>query len=182
MSKEVKRYDPFGYDGLSALMHEDVLGDYVSWDDYDALRTELTEANADFVRIANEREALIAERDRLREDRDSQQRVCIAEMEKVNQLRAEAEALKKGAERAGMRIKELDLLFGRYLLAMKAAVIDADQRGDEEGMRWIYNSLAGPGELPAEDEIDAQAFFDREIKPINDAMAELFAALQGEQP
>lgn len=66
MSKEVKRYDPFGYDGLSALMHEDVLGDYVSWDDYDALRTELTEANADFVRIANEREALIAERDALR--------------------------------------------------------------------------------------------------------------------
>ena len=65
---------------------------------------------------------------------------------------------------------------------MKAAVIDADQRGDEEGMRWIYNSLAGPGELPAEDEIDAQAFFDREIKPINEAMAELFAALQGEQP
>ena len=67
MSKEVKRYDPFGYDGLSALMHEDVLGDYVSWDDYDALRTELTEANADFVRIANEREALIAERDALAE-------------------------------------------------------------------------------------------------------------------
>lgn len=99
MSKEVKRYDPFGYDGLSALMHEDVLGDYVSWDDYDALRTELTEANADFVRIANERDALLAERDRLREDRDSQQRVCIAEMEKVNQLRAEAEALKKDAER-----------------------------------------------------------------------------------
>jgi len=126
--------------------------------------------------------ALLAERDRLREDRDSQQRVCIAEMEKVTQLRAEVEARKKDAERAGMRIKELDLLFGRYLLAMKAAVIDSDQRGAEQGMRWIYNSLAGPGELPAEDEIDAQAFFDREIKPINDAMAELFAALQGEQP
>ena len=40
-------------------------GDYVSWDDYDALRTELSEANADFVRIANERESLLAERDRL---------------------------------------------------------------------------------------------------------------------
>jgi len=133
-----------------------------------------------------ERDALLAERDRLREDRDSQQRVCIAEMEKVNQLRAEAEALKKGAERAGMRIKELDLLFGRYLLAMKAAVIDSDQRGDEEGMRWIYNSLAGPGELPPDDEVDAQAFFDREIKPINDGLAEVMAyhraSLQGEQP
>lgn len=43
--------------------------------------------------------AVTAERDRLREDRDSQQRVCIAEMEKVNQLRAEAEALRKDAAR-----------------------------------------------------------------------------------
>lgn len=68
MSKEVKRYDPFGYDGLSALMREDVLGDYVSWDDFDALRAELAEANADFVRIANEREALLAERDAMRRD------------------------------------------------------------------------------------------------------------------
>ena len=38
--------------------------------------------------------AVTAERDRLREDRDSQQRVCIAEMEKANQLRAEVEALR----------------------------------------------------------------------------------------
>lgn len=59
MSKEVKRYDP----DSNGNMHEWPDGDYVSWDDYDALRTELTEANADFVRIANEREALLAERD-----------------------------------------------------------------------------------------------------------------------
>ena len=91
-------------------------------------------------------------------------------------------ALLAERDAARMRVKELDLLFGRYLLAMKAAVIDAEQRGAEEGMRWIYNSLAGPGELPPDDEVDAQAFFDREIKPINEAMAELFAALQGEQP
>ena len=96
------------------------------------------------------------------------------------------DALLAERDAAQMRVKELDLLFGRYLLAMKAALIDADQRGDEYGMRWIYNSLAGPGELPAEDEIDAQSFFDREIKPINDAMAEVMAyhraALQGAQP
>jgi len=91
-------------------------------------------------------------------------------------------ALLAERDAARLRIKELDLLFGRYLLAMKAAVIDADQRGDEEGMRWIYNSLEGPGELPPEDEPSAQAFFDREIKPINDGMAEIFAALQREQP
>ena len=43
--------------------------------------------------------AVTAERDRLREDRDSQQRVCIAEMEKANQLRAEVEMLREDAER-----------------------------------------------------------------------------------
>ncbi|WP_312903783.1 hypothetical protein [Stutzerimonas nitrititolerans] len=116
--------------------------------------------------------------------------VAVSELQEqidglVNTLHAqhaERDALLAERDAARMRVKELDLLFGRYLLAMKAAVIDADQRGDEEGMRWIYNSLEGPGELPAEEEMDAQAFFDREIKPINDAMAELFAALQGEQP
>lgn len=100
-------------------------------------------------------------------------------------LASDYDALLAERDSAQMRVKELDLLFGRYLLAMKAAVIDADQRGDEEGMRWIYNSLAGPGELPPDDEVDAQAFFDREIKPINDGMAEVMAyhraALQGEQ-
>lgn len=103
-------------------------------------------------------------------------------MERHVYLSEDYDALLAERDAAQMRAKELDLLFGRYLLAMKAAVIDADQRGAEEGMRWIYNSLAGPGELPAEDEIDAQAFFDREIKPINEAMAELLAALQGAQP
>ena len=61
MSKEVKRYSP----DTNGRMREWPEGDYATWDDYDALRTELTEANADFVRIANEREALIAERDAL---------------------------------------------------------------------------------------------------------------------
>lgn len=97
-------------------------------------------------------------------------------------LASDYDALLAERDAARMRVKELDLLFGRYLLAMKAAVIDEEQRGAEQGMRWIYNSLAGPGELPAEDEIDAQAFFDREIKQINEAMAELLVALQGAQP
>lgn len=66
MSKEVKRYDPFGYDGLSALMHEDADGGWVRVENYEALRLELAEANADFVRIANERDALLAERDAYR--------------------------------------------------------------------------------------------------------------------
>lgn len=47
MSKEVKRYDPFGYDGLSALMHEDVLGDWVRASDYEALLAERDAAQKD---------------------------------------------------------------------------------------------------------------------------------------
>lgn len=66
MSKEVKRYDPVGYDGLSALMHEDADGGWVRVENYEALCLELAEANADFVRIANELEALLAERDALK--------------------------------------------------------------------------------------------------------------------
>ncbi|KJJ61525.1 hypothetical protein RT21_20005 [Pseudomonas sp. 10B238] len=47
MSKEVKRYDPFGYYGLSALMHEDVLGDWVRVSDYEALLAERDAAQKD---------------------------------------------------------------------------------------------------------------------------------------
>jgi len=61
MSKEVKRYSP----DTNGRMREWPEGDYATWDDYDALRTELAEANADFVRIANEREALLAQLDSL---------------------------------------------------------------------------------------------------------------------
>lgn len=43
----VKRYDPEGYDGLSALMREAEYGEWVSGEDYDALlslNAELLEA------------------------------------------------------------------------------------------------------------------------------------------
>lgn len=81
-------------------------------------------------------------------------------------------ALKDENEVARMRIKELDLLFGRYILAMRAAVIEENA---EKGMEWIYNSLAGPGELPPEDETDAQAYFDREIVAVDNGMQEVLA-------
>ncbi|WP_312299151.1 Lar family restriction alleviation protein [Stutzerimonas nitrititolerans] len=146
----------------------------------DALLVEHMQPEIEELRAALS--AVTAERDRLDELSESLGRQIvdagkreIAYRDERDQLRAEVEALRKDADRKGMRIKELDLLFGRYLLAMKAALIDADYRGDEEGMRWIYNSLAGPGELPPENESDAQAFFDREIKAVNDGMAEVLA-------
>jgi len=52
--------------------------------------------------------AVTAERDRLREDRDSQQRVCIAEMEKANQLRAEVERLRLDAAAGAVVWKFID--------------------------------------------------------------------------
>jgi hypothetical protein len=93
-----------------------------------------------------------------------------------DQLKAENEALRDAAAVAAMRIKELDLLFGRYLLAMRAAVIE-DEHGKTEtaGMDWIFNSLAGPGQLPPEGETDAQAYFDREIVAVDKGMEEVMA-------
>lgn len=71
MSKEVKRWSHHvtweGSQIAATMMALRDDGQFVSWDDCDALRTELAEANADFVRIANERESLLAERDRLKE-------------------------------------------------------------------------------------------------------------------
>lgn len=79
-------------------------------------------------------------------------------------------------EVARMRIKELDLLFGRYILAMRSALIEEEHgKGPVAGMEWIYNSLVGPGQLPPEGEMDSQAYFDREIVAVNNGMDEVFA-------
>lgn len=91
-------------------------------------------------------------------------------------LKAECESVRDAATVSAMRIKELDLLFGRYILAMRAAVIE-DEHGKTEiaGMDWIFNSLAGPGQLPPEGETDAQAYFDREIVAVDKGMEEVLA-------
>ena len=79
-------------------------------------------------------------------------------------------------ELARMRIKEMDLLFGRYILAMRSALIEEEHgKGPAAGMEWIYNSLVGPGQLPPEGEVDSQAYFDREIVAVNNGMDEVFA-------
>ncbi|WP_455910849.1 hypothetical protein [Pseudomonas putida] len=83
-------------------------------------------------------------------------------------------------EFARMRIKELDLLFGRYLLAMRSALIEEEHgKGPAAAMAWIYNSLAGPGELPPEGETDSQAYFDREIVAVDNGMQEVMAFHEG---
>lgn len=77
---------------------------------------------------------------------------------------------------ARMRIREMDLLFSRYILAMRSAIIEMEHgAGAEAAMAWVVNSLAGPGELPPDDEVDAQGYFDREIAVVDKALAEVFA-------
>jgi hypothetical protein len=77
-------------------------------------------------------------------------------------------------EHARMRIKELDLLFGRYILAMRSALIEEERgKGPAAAMEWIYNSLVGPGQLPPEGETDSQAYFDREIVAVDQGMEEV---------
>lgn len=96
----------------------------------------------------------------------------------VLRLIAELELLQTENERRRMRIKEIDLLFGRYILAMRSALIEEEHgKGPAAGMEWIYNSLAGPGELPPEGETDSQAYFDREIVAIDRGMEEVMAFL-----
>ncbi|HGC5362819.1 TPA: ead/Ea22-like family protein, partial [Escherichia coli] len=47
------------------------------------------------------------------------------------------------------RYKELDLLIGKNILVMQAAIIEWQATGDaKSGLAWIYNTLFGPGELP----------------------------------
>ncbi|HDP8048633.1 TPA: ead/Ea22-like family protein, partial [Escherichia coli] len=45
------------------------------------------------------------------------------------------------------RYKELDLLIGKNILVMQAAIIEWQATGDaKSGLAWIYNTLFGPGE------------------------------------
>ncbi|MCF7446335.1 ead/Ea22-like family protein [Escherichia coli] len=72
------------------------------------------------------------------------------------------------------RYKELDLLIGKNILVMQAAIIEWQSTGDaKSGLAWIYNTLFGPGELPDESEQDAQAYFNRKHAPIDEKLMAL---------
>ena len=99
----------------------------------------------------------------------------------VGKLRVELEATEKRnaklqSENAYIRnrYKELDLLIGKNILVMQAAIIEWQSTGDaKSGLAWIYNTLFGPGELPDESEKDAQAYFNRKYAPIDEKLMEL---------
>ncbi|EER3864830.1 ead/Ea22-like family protein [Escherichia coli O103:H2] len=99
----------------------------------------------------------------------------------VGKLRVELEAAEKRnaklqSENAYIRnrFKELDLLIGKNILVMQAAIIEWQATGDaKSGLAWIYNTLFGPGELPDESEKDAQAYFNRKYAPTDEKLMEL---------
>ncbi len=96
----------------------------------------------------------------------------------VGKLRVELEGAEKHnaklqSENAYIRnrYKELDLLIGKNILVMQAAIIEWQATGDaKSGLAWIYNTLFGPGELPDESEKDAQAYFNRKYAPIDEKL------------
>lgn len=80
------------------------------------------------------------------------------------------------AKRSAMRLKELDLLFGRQLMVMRAAVIEMEHGdGHEAGMAWIFNQLFATSQFAPDEATDSDAYFEQEVKPINVGLAEVFA-------
>ncbi|WP_281119369.1 ead/Ea22-like family protein [Klebsiella pneumoniae] len=95
----------------------------------------------------------------------------VEALEKAQQRNAELEAQN---EYILKRYQQLDLLIGKNILVMQAAIIEWQATGDaKNGLAWIYNTLFGPGELPDEAEKDAQAYFDRKYAPLDEELMAL---------
>ncbi|EQA0895079.1 ead/Ea22-like family protein [Escherichia coli] len=148
-----------------------------------AIAQHVLKNNAEFIAAFNPKVALalLDERERnqqyiKRRDQENEDITLT-----VGKLRVELEAAEKRnaklqSENAYIRnrYKELDLLIGKNILVMQAAIIEWQATGDaKSGMAWIYNTLFGPGELPDESEKDAQAYFNRKYAPIDEKLMEL---------
>lgn len=95
----------------------------------------------------------------------------VEKLEKAQQRNAELEAQNEYIRK---RYQQLDLLIGKNILVMQAAIIEWQATGDaKNGLAWIYNTLFGPGELPDEAEKDAQAYFDRKYAPLDEELMAL---------
>ncbi|EJZ0950214.1 ead/Ea22-like family protein, partial [Escherichia albertii] len=155
--------------------------DVIKWTGFDGQKN--AENNARYIAAFNTEvvQALLDERERNQQyiKRRDQENEDIALT--VGKLRVELEAAEKRnaklqSENAYIRnrYKELDLLIGKNILVMQAAIIEWQATGDaKSGLAWIYNTLFGPGELPDESEKDAQAYFNRKYAPIDEKLMEL---------
>lgn len=179
------------FDGDDALIHREVAG-YIPICRIEGAHPESRfyedfqmeqQANAEFIAAANPATVLAL----LDELERKQQYIKLRDQENedialtVEKLRVELEAAEKRnaklqSENAYIRnrFKELDLLIGKNILVMQAAIIEWQATGDaKSGLAWIYNTLFGPGELPDESEKDAQAYFNRKYAPIDEKLMEL---------
>ena len=184
-------YGESRFDCDDALIHRDVVG-YLPICRIEGAHPESgfdedfqmeQQANAEFIAAASPATvlALLDERER------NQQYIKSRDQENedialtVGKLRVELEAAEKRnaklqSENAYIRnrFKELDLLIGKNILVMQAAIIEWQATGDaKSGLVWIYNTLFGPGELPDESEKDAQAYFNRKYAPIDEKLMAL---------
>lgn len=115
----------------------------------------LHKADAEFIALANPASVL----------------ALVEALEKAQQRNAELEAQNEYIRK---RYQQLDLLIGKNILVMQAAIIEWQATGDaKNGLAWIYNTLFGPGELPDEAEKDAQAYFDRKYAPLDEELMAL---------
>ena len=156
-------------------------GDIVDWPGFDEQKN--AENNARYIAAFNPEvvQALLDERERnlqyIKSRDQENEEIALT----VGKLRVELEAAEKRnaklqSENAYIRnrYKELDLLIGKNILVMQAAIIEWQATGDaKSGLAWIYNTLFGPGELPDESEKDAQAYFNRKYAPIDEKLMEL---------
>ncbi|EFB8334718.1 ead/Ea22-like family protein [Escherichia coli] len=151
------------FDGDDALIHREAAG-YIPICRIEGAHPESgfdedfqmeQQANAEFIAAANPATVL----------------ALLDELEAAEKRNAELQS-----ENAYIRnrYKELDLLIGKNILVMQAAIIEWQATGDaKSGLAWIYNTLFGPGELPDESEKDAQAYFNRKYAPIDEKLMAL---------
>ncbi|EMR5338810.1 TPA: ead/Ea22-like family protein [Escherichia coli] len=148
-----------------------------------AIAQHVLKNNAEFIAVFNPKVALalLDERERnqqyiKRRDQENEEIALTVGKLRVDLEAAEKRNAKLQSENAYIRnrYKELDLLIGKNILVMQAAIIEWQATGDaKSGLAWIYNTLFGPGELPDESEKDAQAYFNRKYAPIDEKLMEL---------
>ncbi|MGC0687074.1 ead/Ea22-like family protein [Escherichia coli] len=179
------------FDGDDALIHREAAG-YIPICRIEGAHPESgfdedfqmeQQANAEFIAAANPA-TVLALLDELEHYKSREERVTKLVMDNstswdalYKKLEAEEKRnAKLQSENAYIRnrYKELDLLIGKNILVMQAAIIEWQATGDaKSGLVWIYNTLFGPGELPDESEKDAQAYFNRKYAPIDEKIMEL---------
>lgn len=82
-----------------------------------------------------------------------------------NQIGAEVARLHAEAAKSERRAITFGDIVAQQTMAMRAAVVAWQREDASAGMKWIANTLCGPGHLPSEENIGlgAQALFDKEM-------------------